>query len=151
MLYILSLFFGASLTLSYAPFSYWAVMPIALTAYLCVLYKARPEQAAKLGFSFGLGWFGAGISWVHVSIADFGGLPKELPSPRQHLGSIVSAKSSFRWEIACRSLMSAQLPPVSSWFARCMPGAVQQLHPNCICIKVKFTGLTQNPLVDPEV
>jgi len=75
MLYILSLLFGASLTLSYAPFSYWAVMPIALTAYLCVLYKARPEQAAKLGFSFGLGWFGAGISWVHVSIADFGGLP----------------------------------------------------------------------------
>ena len=75
MLYILSLLVGASLTLSYAPFSYWAVMPIGLTAYLCLLYKARTEQAAKLGFSFGLGWFGAGISWVHVSIADFGGLP----------------------------------------------------------------------------
>ncbi|WP_158769887.1 apolipoprotein N-acyltransferase [Paraglaciecola sp. L1A13] len=75
MLYFLSLLTGASLTLSYAPFSYWAVMPIALTGYLCLLYKARVDQAAKVGFSFGLGWFGAGISWVHVSIADFGGLP----------------------------------------------------------------------------
>ncbi|WP_166422851.1 apolipoprotein N-acyltransferase [Paraglaciecola sp. 20A4] len=75
MLYFLSLLTGASLTLSYAPFSYWAVMPIALTGYLCILYKARVDQAAKLGFIFGLGWFGAGISWVHVSIADFGGLP----------------------------------------------------------------------------
>lgn len=33
------------------------------------------RQAAKFGFSFGLGWFGAGISWVHVAIADFGGIP----------------------------------------------------------------------------
>lgn len=75
MLYILSLLLGASLTLSYAPFSYWAVMPFALTGYLCILHQARLEQAGKLGFCFGLGWFGAGISWVHVSIADFGGLP----------------------------------------------------------------------------
>lgn len=34
-----------------------------------------PSQGFKLGFAFGLGWFGAGMSWVHVSIADFGGVP----------------------------------------------------------------------------
>lgn len=36
---------------------------------------SEKKQAFKLGFAFGLGWFGLGISWVHVSIADFGGLP----------------------------------------------------------------------------
>ena len=37
--------------------------------------QQRPDHGFKTGWLFGLGWFGAGISWVHVSIADFGGLP----------------------------------------------------------------------------
>lgn len=72
---ILALLLGASLTLAYAPFSFWPLMPLALTGYLYLLSQSGTEQAFKLGFSFGLGWFGAGISWVHVSIADFGGIP----------------------------------------------------------------------------
>jgi apolipoprotein N-acyltransferase len=73
--FVLALLLGASLTLAYAPFSFWPLVPIALAGYLYLLSKAEPEQVFKLGFSFGLGWFGAGISWIHVSIADFGGLP----------------------------------------------------------------------------
>ncbi|SEK36724.1 apolipoprotein N-acyltransferase [Colwellia chukchiensis] len=34
-----------------------------------------PKAAAKQGFIFALAWFSAGISWVHVSIDQFGGLP----------------------------------------------------------------------------
>lgn len=73
---LLALLLGALLTLGYAPFSYSIVVPIALTAIFYIWLKlVDKKQAAWLGFSFGLGWFGAGISWVHVSIADFGGLP----------------------------------------------------------------------------
>jgi apolipoprotein N-acyltransferase len=71
----LALLLGASLTLAYAPFSFWPMTPLALAGYLYLLSQAKAEQGFKLGFSFGLGWFGAGVSWIHVSIADFGGVP----------------------------------------------------------------------------
>ena len=76
----LALFAGLFLTLSYAPFGIW---PLTFACLMLAIYtthsghytKAASKQAAKYGFIFGLGWFGAGISWVHVSIATFGGMP----------------------------------------------------------------------------
>ncbi|MBU2978858.1 apolipoprotein N-acyltransferase [Alteromonas sp. C1M14] len=51
----------------------WPVTFIALAlAFRQLSAVSRPFLC---GWLFGLGWFGAGISWVHVSIADFGGLP----------------------------------------------------------------------------
>ena len=73
--YLLTFIAGLSLTLAYAPFSLWFVSFIALTTVFYV-YQSQPQLTAwKLGMAFGIGWFGAGISWVHVSIANFGGLP----------------------------------------------------------------------------
>lgn len=70
-----ALILGGSLTLAYAPFYQWWISLVAVSAFIYVLAKNGKTHSFKLGFSFGLGWFGAGISWVHVSIADFGGLP----------------------------------------------------------------------------
>jgi apolipoprotein N-acyltransferase len=69
----LALIVGAFMTLSYAPYqvSYLPYFLIPVWLYL-VLRSAAPF---KVGLAFGLGWFGAGISWVHVSIADYGGVP----------------------------------------------------------------------------
>lgn len=72
--YLLCGLLGASLTLSFAPFGHWYLALIPLIAVSALLYQTSLTPW-KLGFSFGLGWFGAGISWVHVSIANFGGLP----------------------------------------------------------------------------
>lgn len=71
---LLLLLSGASLTLAFSPFGLWPVALIALALGIRQVAKA-PGNGFKAGWLFGLGWFGAGISWVHVSIADFGGLP----------------------------------------------------------------------------
>lgn len=65
---------GASLTFAFAPFGIWPVVipAVALALRQIIKLSHRPFLA---GWLFGLGWFGAGVSWVHVSIADFGGLP----------------------------------------------------------------------------
>ncbi len=76
----LALVAGLFLTLSYAPFGIWPLTFICLIVAIYTSHnqqygKKPSKQAAKYGFLFGLGWFGAGISWVHVSIATFGGMP----------------------------------------------------------------------------
>jgi apolipoprotein N-acyltransferase len=50
-------------------------VPIGIACWFYQLSRCEPKQAKLIGWFFGLGWFGAGVSWVHVSIADFGGLP----------------------------------------------------------------------------
>jgi apolipoprotein N-acyltransferase len=65
---------GASLTFAFAPFNLWlivfAVLPICI--YLLAYKTQSPFKSA---WCFGFGYFGAGISWIHVSIYEFGGLP----------------------------------------------------------------------------
>jgi len=67
---------GGVTTLAFAPYTLWW-LPLLSLALLVFLLQRAPtaKQAALRGFSFGLGWFGVGISWVHVSIDQFGGLP----------------------------------------------------------------------------
>lgn len=65
---------GASLTLAFAPFNMWLLTLPALALAVRQIIKLK-HQTFLAGWLFGMGWFGAGISWVHVSIADFGGLP----------------------------------------------------------------------------
>ncbi len=67
---------GALNTLAFAPFNYHILplLTLSVLAY-CLLQAQSPKQAALYGYAYGLGWFGVGVSWVHVSIATFGGMP----------------------------------------------------------------------------
>ena len=73
--YLLSFIAGLILVFAYAPFSYWQINILVPALWLILINNKPVKEATKLGFFFGLGWFGAGISWVHVSIATFGGIP----------------------------------------------------------------------------
>jgi apolipoprotein N-acyltransferase len=70
---------GAATVFGFAPFAAPLVPPVTL-ALLLLLWQdaATPRAAAKLGFAFGLGLFGAGVSWVYVAINTFGGMPAPL-------------------------------------------------------------------------
>ncbi|MBD1581235.1 apolipoprotein N-acyltransferase [Pseudoalteromonas sp. S16_S37] len=71
----LALFAGFSLTFSYAPFNVWPLVILAIAIACFVTDNKTPKQVAKYCFIFAFGWFALGISWVHVSIAQYGGLP----------------------------------------------------------------------------
>jgi apolipoprotein N-acyltransferase len=77
--YTIALLAGAA---SVPAFSPWGLAPLAIVALavLMQLWLAHdtPRAAAWLGFCFGLGLFGGGVSWVYVSMHRFGGMPMPL-------------------------------------------------------------------------
>lgn len=70
----LSFISGLVLVFAYAPFSLWWLPFIVLPLWLSQITKHQ-GSLAKQGFIFGFAWFASGISWVHVAIDQFGGLP----------------------------------------------------------------------------
>lgn len=65
---------GALFPLAFAP---WGFYPVAI-AGLAVLFhawtRATPGRAFLRGYLFGLGMFGVGVNWLHISINLFGGV-----------------------------------------------------------------------------
>ena len=69
---------GGIFPLGFAPFEYALVAPLSLAVLFLLWLTAGPLQAALLGFWFGIGAFGVGVSWVYVSLHDFGQMPVPL-------------------------------------------------------------------------
>ncbi|MCL1077310.1 apolipoprotein N-acyltransferase [Parashewanella spongiae] len=66
---------GASCVLAFSPYDIWIVLPIAMGFTLWQSRVLTPKQSFNYWLSFGFGYFAIGISWVHVSMANYGGLP----------------------------------------------------------------------------
>jgi len=67
-----SLIAGLLFTWSFAPFGYALLAPIALILLFASWLHTGPFRAMLRGYLFGLGSFGSGVSWVFVSIHDYG-------------------------------------------------------------------------------
>lgn len=76
---VLSLLLGALTVLGFAPF-YLFPIPLFTLAVLCHLWRgsATSFHSALLGFSFGMGMFSAGVTWIYVSLHDFGAMPAPI-------------------------------------------------------------------------
>lgn len=67
---------GALAVFGFAPFNWFPLTILALAGLFHLWCNAPSAKRAALdGFTFGLGFFGAGVSWVYVSLHDFGGMP----------------------------------------------------------------------------
>jgi apolipoprotein N-acyltransferase len=76
--FLYSLLAGAATVLAFAPFG---LHPLAFLTFAVLIHfwmDAPPRRCAWLGLAFGAGLFGAGVSWVYVSLHQFGGMPAPL-------------------------------------------------------------------------
>lgn len=74
---LLALAAGALLPLAFAPFHLYP-LAVLLPAILFALWLQDDLRAGWRGYLFGLGLFGVGVSWVYVSLHDFGHMPWPL-------------------------------------------------------------------------
>lgn len=93
---------GACGVFAFAPFYAWPV-GIVILALLFGAWtaSASPRQAAASGFAFGLAYFLAGVSWVYVSLSEFGDMP-----------AVLAAIATFAF---CAYL--ALFPAIAGWLA----------------------------------
>jgi len=69
-------FVGALTTLSFAPYQIWPIAILSPALLLLLINNRTPKKAALISYCWGLGQFAVGVSWVHISIDTFGGMPK---------------------------------------------------------------------------
>ncbi|MGC9401524.1 apolipoprotein N-acyltransferase, partial [Vibrio genomosp. F10 str. 9ZC157] len=71
-----AVFVGALTTLAFAPYQIWPLAIISPLLLLALLQGQSSKQGFFIGYAWGIGLFSTGISWVHISIDVFGGMPK---------------------------------------------------------------------------
>ena len=69
---LLMLFAGAVSVVSFAPFGWFPVITLSLALLFNQWLRDTPRLAFRHGLLFGVGFFGAGISWVFISIKVYG-------------------------------------------------------------------------------
>ena len=75
---LIALISGASMTLAFAPLNLFPVSIVATACLFGLWLDASTRRAAWLGFIFGVAMFGTGVSWIFVSMHNFGNMVSPL-------------------------------------------------------------------------
>lgn len=70
--HLIAMLSGACAVFAFSPYHYWIVLCVITGVFYLTLRNLSIKAAACRGFCFGLGFFGAGIYWVYISIHLFG-------------------------------------------------------------------------------
>ena len=111
---------GAATVAAFAPFGLY---PVALFTFgwLAHAWAARaPGECFLSGFAFGLGFFLGGVSWVYVSLHEFGGMPAALAALATlifcaFLALFPAAAGWLQARIPARAALRATLVIPASW------------------------------------
>ena len=66
--YLLALFLGAISPLGFAPYDIWPLVFISISGLIYLINSKKTKNYFLMGFFFGIGFWGVGVSWVYVSI-----------------------------------------------------------------------------------
>jgi len=78
---LLSWVFGALFPLAFAPFDITPIAWLSVIGFAISIDKLDPKQAAIRAWFYGFGFFLVGVSWVYVSMHDYGYTPAWLAVP----------------------------------------------------------------------
>ncbi|MDD3517186.1 MAG: apolipoprotein N-acyltransferase [Chromatiales bacterium] len=113
---LLALLAGAVLVPAFAPFEWRVLAVLAPALFFLTLFNAAPGRAARRGWLFGLGMFGAGVHWVYFSLHLFGAAIAPLAALLT-LGFVLAMAllpAAFGWLFA---RLSRHLPPAIALMA----------------------------------
>jgi apolipoprotein N-acyltransferase len=71
----LALIAGGSLPLSFAPYALFPIAVLSPALLFFLWQNISPRRAFWRGLLYGVGMFGVGVSWVHISFHQFGDMP----------------------------------------------------------------------------
>lgn len=110
---VIALLAGAATTLAFEPFALFPLAVLGPAALFLCWRGATARRAAWRGFLFGAGLFGAGVSWVFVSMHTFG----NMTAPLAIIATVLL--------VAALSLYLAALGAAQAWLVR--PGPAHNL------------------------
>ncbi len=75
LIYLIAILSGAVGVLAFSPFDLWGFAYVSLIGLIFIAKTAQKKTALWATFWWGLSFFSLGVSWLHVSIHQFGGSP----------------------------------------------------------------------------
>lgn len=115
--FLIALLLGAALPLAFAPFNLaWLALPL-LAGLAWLWLSPRAQRPGRIGFVFGIGYFGVGLHWVYISLYAFGGAPLYFAIAANVLLVVVMAV----FPLLCGWLLGKLSAPASLFRALLLP------------------------------